>query len=108
MDTAGSRAEMRAEVQSYDVICSMSWLSRVACALFPGKSPCTSWTTVVRGRSAGARSRFSPTSSKKGPPQRALRQIPCSSPPTSPEDQEEVGGGRGDKKFQSSLFLNEN
>ena len=38
MDTAGSRAEMRAEVWSYDVICSMNWLNIVSCVLFPGKS----------------------------------------------------------------------
>ena len=38
MDTAGSRAEMRAEVQSYDVICSTNWLNTVSCVLFPGKS----------------------------------------------------------------------
>ena len=41
MDTAGSRAEMRAEVQSYDVICSTNWLNTVSCVLFPGKSLAT-------------------------------------------------------------------
>ena len=34
MDTAGSRAEMRAEVWSYDVICSTNWLNTVSCVLF--------------------------------------------------------------------------
>ena len=38
MVTAGSYAELRAEVGSYDVICSMSWLNIVSCVLFPGKS----------------------------------------------------------------------
>ena len=31
LDKAGSRARMRADVQSYDVICSMSWLNTVSC-----------------------------------------------------------------------------
>ena len=68
MDKAGSRAQMRAEVRSYDVTCSHQLVEHRF------HVPCSRANRLHllgdrgRGRSTGERSRCSPTSSKEGSP----------------------------------------